>query len=76
MSLVTEILSWVEVNVLSLSAVFLKGEECSGRLPQPETTEREGDWVPNQEVFDLIVRRWGGPPEVDLFALSSNAKTP
>lgn len=35
---------------------------------------REGDLILNQEIFNLISKRWG-LPEVDLFASRANAKT-
>ncbi|XP_077340446.1 uncharacterized protein LOC143984042 [Lithobates pipiens] len=59
LSLATEILSWAETYTLSLSAVFLRGEKNVVADFLSRKKLREGDWVLNQEVFNLIVKRWG-----------------
>ncbi|XP_040196517.1 uncharacterized protein LOC120929266 [Rana temporaria] len=73
-AITTRIFRWAETNTLSLSAVFLRGIENSTADFLSRSQLREDEWSLNQEVFHLLVKRWGSP-EIDLFASRENAKT-
>ncbi|XP_040203676.1 uncharacterized protein LOC120935688 [Rana temporaria] len=73
-AITTRIFRWAETNTLSLSAVFLRGIENSTADFLSRSQLREDEWSLNQEVFHLLVKRWGSP-EMDLFVSRENAKT-
>ncbi|XP_073472690.1 cytosolic phospholipase A2 gamma-like [Aquarana catesbeiana] len=69
LALASQLLTWTEQNVASLSAVYLKGSPnlLADLLSRRKLVEAE--WSLNQEVF-LISKAWG-QTQIDLFANKS-----
>ncbi|XP_018424656.1 PREDICTED: centrosome-associated protein 350 [Nanorana parkeri] len=73
MQLATNILTWAEHNLLSLTARHIKGSlnELADSLSRTELHRSE--WTLNAGTFAWITSLWGCP-EVDLFAAADNRK--
>ncbi|XP_069609161.1 uncharacterized protein [Ranitomeya imitator] len=56
-----------ELNFLSLTALHIKGKEKVAADFLSRNVLKQGEWSLNEDIFNLVVRRWG-QPVVDLFA--------
>ncbi|CAJ0955120.1 unnamed protein product [Ranitomeya imitator] len=62
-----------ELNFLSLTALHIKGKENVAADFLSRNVLKQGEWSLNEDIFNLVVRRWG-QPVVDLFATRNNRK--
>ncbi|XP_073412144.1 uncharacterized protein [Dendrobates tinctorius] len=74
MSSAARILSLAESNLLSLSALHIRGEDNQEADFLSRHTLRQGEWCLNRQIFQNIVALWGHP-QVDLFATRENRQT-
>ncbi|XP_071971333.1 uncharacterized protein [Engystomops pustulosus] len=68
-----KIFLWAEENVLSLTAVHLKGSENKEADFLSRYTLDPHEWCLNKEVFSHLTQKWG-IPQIDLFATRENKK--
>ncbi|XP_069811274.1 uncharacterized protein [Dendropsophus ebraccatus] len=66
-----KIFAFAEINLLSLSAVHLKGSQNIRADYLSRNRLKQGEWKLSRQIFQKIVRLWGSP-EVDLFATREN----
>ncbi|CAJ0934888.1 unnamed protein product [Ranitomeya imitator] len=64
---------WAERNLLSVTAVHLRGLDNTQADFLSRKDVHPGEWSLNQAVFQSLAEKWG-TPEVDLFANRQNAK--
>lgn len=65
------IFEWAEVNISSLSAVHLKGEENVKADFLSRRPLLKGEWMLNPGIFAQVIQRFGRPC-IDLFASGQN----
>ncbi|CAJ0917035.1 unnamed protein product, partial [Ranitomeya imitator] len=64
---------WAEKNLLSVTAVHLRGLDNTQADFLSRKDVHPGEWSLDQAVFQSLTEKWG-TPEVDLFANRQNAK--
>ncbi|CAJ0938537.1 unnamed protein product [Ranitomeya imitator] len=73
MQITDRLFQMAELNFLSLTALHIKGKENVAADFLSRNMLRQGEWSLNEDIFNLIVCRWG-QPVVDLFATRNNRK--
>ncbi|XP_041426492.1 uncharacterized protein LOC734383 isoform X1 [Xenopus laevis] len=72
---VAQILTWAELHVPAISAVFIPGILNWEAVYLTRQRIDQGEWSLRFDVFTQLVTRWG-TPDIDMFASRHNFKVP